>query len=85
LKLLVKRFRKQWPEVRIALRAGSGFCRHRMLKWCDKHDVDYIVGIAKNDWLLEAAAALMHRANCRYIRTGRKQRLFTDIRCGALR
>ena len=34
LALLVKRLRQTWPAVRIILRADSGFCRHRMLRWC---------------------------------------------------
>ena len=35
LALLVKRLRQGWPSVRIILRADSGFCRWRMLRWCD--------------------------------------------------
>jgi len=31
LSLLVKRFRREWPDVRIVFRGDSGFCRHRML------------------------------------------------------
>jgi hypothetical protein len=83
LKLLVDRLRQKWPDVRIVFRADSGFCRHRMFNWCDKHDVDYIVGIAKNDRLLEKAESFMHQAHCSYIATGQKQRLFADIRYGA--
>ncbi|WP_425609258.1 transposase [Thalassobacterium sedimentorum] len=29
-------------------RADSGFCRHRTLGWCERHGVDYIVGLARN-------------------------------------
>lgn len=36
LKLLVTRFRLQWPQVRILFRADSGFCRDRTLTWCDR-------------------------------------------------
>jgi len=50
--LLVKRLRQVWPEVRIIFRADSGFCRDRMLRWCERHQVGYIVGIAKNSRLL---------------------------------
>ena len=28
--------------------ADSGFCRHRMLRWCERHGVSYIVGLAGN-------------------------------------
>jgi hypothetical protein len=32
LALLVKALRKQWPDVRILLRADSGLCRWKMLE-----------------------------------------------------
>lgn len=48
LSLLVKRLRKEWPEVRIIFRADSGFCRHRMLNWMENNGVGYCVGIARN-------------------------------------
>ncbi|MCP4824732.1 MAG: IS1380 family transposase, partial [Shimia sp.] len=48
LALLVKKLRQAWPEVRIILRADSGFCRHKMLGWCERKGVGYIVGLAKN-------------------------------------
>ena len=48
LALLVKRLRQAWPEVKIVLRADSGFCRPRMLAWCERHGVGYCVGLARN-------------------------------------
>ena len=36
-----QRLRQAWPAVRIILRADSGFCRHRMLRWCERHGVGY--------------------------------------------
>jgi hypothetical protein len=41
LTLLVKRFRQAWPKVRIIVRGDSGFCRPRMLRWCERHGVGY--------------------------------------------
>ena len=32
-------------------RFSHGFCRWKLWRWCDRHDVDYIVGVAKNDRL----------------------------------
>ena len=83
LKLLSERFRQLWPEVRIVFRADSGFCRHHMLNWCDRNAIDYIVGIAKNNRLLERAQQLMHEAHCIFIVTGQKQRLFGDFQYAA--
>jgi len=83
LALLVRRLREQWPDVRIVLRADSGFCRHRMLTWCERHGVGYIVGLAKNARLDGQAAIWMAWAEAAYRHTGEKQRLFVDLRYGA--
>jgi len=48
LALLVKRLRAVWPKVRIIFRGDSGFCRWRMLSWCERHDIGYNVGIGQN-------------------------------------
>jgi hypothetical protein len=37
--LLVKRLKTAWPKTKIVLWADSGFCRDRMLAWCDRNDV----------------------------------------------
>ncbi len=83
LALLVKRLRQAWPSVRIIFRADSGFCRHRMLRWCERHGIGYIVGLARNarlQRLTEAAFALVEQ---RFKETGEKQRDFLDLRYGA--
>ena len=48
LKLLVKRLRAVWPAVRITVRGDSGFCRWRLMRWCDSHGIGYVLGLAKN-------------------------------------
>ncbi len=83
LALLVKRLRQEWPEVRIVLRADSGFCRHRMLRWCERHDVGYIVGLAKNARLKRDSEMWMGWAEAAYCHSGDKQRLFAELRYGA--
>jgi hypothetical protein len=83
LALLVKRLRKTFPAVRIIFRGDSGFCRWRMLAWCERHNVGYIVGIAKNNRLNRLAGALIKAAENAYRESGTKQRLFTDITYGA--
>ena len=83
LALLVKRLRQAWPQVKIILRGDSGFCRWRMLSWCERHDVGYIVGIAKNKRLNAVTAHLQRDATACFADTGRKVRWFTDLRYGA--
>ena len=77
--LLVRRFRQAWPNVRIIFRADSGFCRWRVLRWCDRHGVDYIVGLAKNDVLERRARRSMVQAHWDYRCRGEKQRLFEEF------
>ena len=83
LSLLVKRLRQAWPGVRIVFRGDSGFCRHRMFDWCERHDVGYIVGLARNQVLEREAAVACEVARDGFQATGRKTRLFTEFEYGA--
>ena len=83
LALLVKRLRQAWPQVKIVLRADSGFCRWRMLSWCERNQVGYLVGIAKNQRLNRLTAALQREARDCYAELGTKVRWFTDIHYAA--
>jgi hypothetical protein len=79
LALLVKRLRQTWPKVRILLRADSGFCRWKMLHWCERNNVDYLVGIPRNDRLAAQAKSFVDKAEQHFQRTGRKQRRFHEM------
>lgn len=48
IKLLVTRLRQTWPEANIIVRGDSGFCRQRLLRWCERSAVNYVVGLARN-------------------------------------
>ena len=79
LALLTKRFRQAWPKVNIIFRGDSGFCRHRMFSWCEKHDVKYIVGIGKNNCLLKKTEELRKQSEEVYEKTQEDQRLFGEV------
>ena len=83
LSLLVRRFREVWPGVRIVFRGDSGFARWRMMRWCRRNDVHYIMGLAKNSRLAEASQALREQAERRFHESGVKQRLFGEFRYAA--
>lgn len=83
LSLLVKKLRKQWPEVKIIFRGDSGFCKHRIMNWCERNKVDFIVGIGKNSRLLKASQSLIDLAAQQYRQTGEKQRLFDNFKYAA--
>lgn len=79
LKLLVKRFRQQWPNVRIIFRGDSNFCRWRMMRWCDRNDVGYIIAIARNPVLERLAGHWIDESARQFEQTGQKQRIFGEF------
>ena len=83
LSLLVKRLRQVWPKVQIIFRGDGGFCRWKMLRWCDHHEVGYIIGLAKNKHLNRLTASLQDEAAACFAATGHKVRWFTDFQYAA--
>jgi hypothetical protein len=83
LALLVKRLRRVWPKVRIILRGDSGFCRRKMLAWCERSAVGYCVGLAKNKRLNRMTEAQRARLACQFTQSQVKQREFAELRYGA--
>jgi hypothetical protein len=76
LKLLVRRLRAAWPGVKITIRGDSGFCRWRLMRWCDSHGIGYVLGLAKNPVLKRAGRDEIERAERQFRRTGQPQRVF---------
>lgn len=75
LRLLLTRLHQAWPDVNIIIRGDSGFCRQRLLRWCERAKVQYIIGRARNK-RLQARVELAEQVLARdYQRSGRKQRL----------
>ena len=83
VKLLVQRLRQAWPQVKITLRADSGFCRRRLLSWCERNDVQYVIGLAKNSRLATLAAAWIGDIEAAFERSGEKRRGFAEFRYAA--
>ncbi|MGD8385340.1 MAG: IS1380 family transposase [Lysobacterales bacterium] len=76
---VVARIRKAWPEVKIILRADSGFCREELMKWCEENGVHYVFGFARNDRLRRIIATEMAEAARQQQRTGKPARVFAEI------
>lgn len=83
LKLLVQRLRQTWPGVRIIVRGDSGFCRWRMMKWCDRHGVKYVLGLARNTVLEAMADPFMEAAEAQFSITQQKVRNFHEVQYAA--
>jgi hypothetical protein len=79
LKLLARRLRQAWPKVKIIFRGDSGFCRWKMLRWCERHQVHYLVGLAQNARLKAMLAPRMEQAEAEHQSTKEKVRLFSDL------
>lgn len=76
LKLLVDTLRKPWPNVKITIRGDSGFCRWRLMRWCDSHGIGYVLGLAQNPVLRRLARDEIARAERQFQKTGQPQRIF---------
>jgi hypothetical protein len=76
---MVAQLRERWPEVKIVLRADSGFCREELMGWCEEHQVGYLLGLARNQRLAKIIGASMHQARIVHQTTGKAARVFTEF------
>lgn len=76
---IVAQIRARWPEVRILVRADSGFCREHIMAWCEANEVDYLFGLAKNPRLLETIKTELAEAAVLHADTGLPSRVFKDF------
>lgn len=83
IKLLITRLRQVWPQVRIIVRGDSGFCRQRLIRWCERSDVDYVIGVARNARLHRAVEPWEAQLRQDFEQTGIKQRCIREFRYGA--
>ena len=75
LERIVSRIRTQWPEVEIVIRGDGGFCRDRIMSWCESNGVDYVLGLAKNARLKRALGRELHEAKLQFEATGTASRV----------
>jgi hypothetical protein len=79
IKLLVTRLREAWPDVRIIVRGDSGFCRQRLIRWCERRGVGYVIGVARNARLQRIVEGWEWLLEHRYAESGTKQRLVREF------
>ena len=80
LERIVAQIRAVWPQVRIIVRADSGFCRDEIMTWCEDNGIDYVFGFAKNERLKAIIAAEAQQAQLLYEQTRTAARVFKDFR-----
>jgi hypothetical protein len=76
LKPMVSALRRAFPRTRIIVRADAGFAVPRLYDFCERHGLEYLVGIASNEafrarteWELQELCQRFERTGepCRYV------------------
>jgi hypothetical protein len=76
---IIAQIRRQWPRVRILLRADSGFTREDLMAWCEANGVDFLFGLAKNERLIAEIKTELDLAAANSRRSGKPERRFKDF------
>lgn len=79
LERIVARLRQAWPDVEIVVRGDGGFCRERLMRWCEDNRVDYLLGLPRNKRLTKILAKEMHEAKVLFGQTKQPARVFKDF------
>jgi len=79
LERIVRIIRGSWPRVKIIIRGDGGFCREKIMVWCERNNVDYVVGLPKNSRLNEIIEEDMIEAEIMQREIGRASRVYGDF------
>ncbi len=82
---IVGQIRRRWPDVQIIFRGDSGFARDDLMTWCDDHNVDYILGLARNPRLVRSIKQQLKKAKKNFWKTQQSARYFRDFRYRTLK
>jgi hypothetical protein len=56
---VVNRLRQRRPRIKVLLRGDSGFCRVALMRWCEAHGVDFVLGLQGNAVLKRICRGVM--------------------------
>ncbi len=79
LRWLFWRLKRAFPGVRMILRADAGFALPEILRVCERSEVGYAIGFARNAVTERKIAPLLEQARLQWVQTGQKARLFDDV------
>jgi hypothetical protein len=79
LEPLTARIRQCWPGVKIQVRGDAGFCREKLMAWCEREGIDYVLGLAQNKRLKKQIEPQMAEAEQQYQQTQASARVFTEF------
>ena len=74
---VIARIRARWPTTHIIVRTDSGFCRDDIMTFIENaHNVDYVLGLARNARLAKLSAQAMADAMAQTLESGQACRRF---------
>lgn len=79
VKRIVAQIRRAWPGVQILVRGDSGFCREELMAWCEENQVDYVLGLARNERLRAEIDEALQQAAERQRQSGKPARVFCEF------
>lgn len=65
--------------MQIIVRGDSRFCRQRLLRWCERHQVGYVIRLARNARLESQVSTVEQALAEEYASTGLKQRAIGEF------
>jgi len=79
LKLMASRLRQAWPNVVLRFRCDGAFARRHILSWCERNNIEYLVGLSRNSRIEKILSEQQKYAENEYKNTKIKQKLFTEF------
>jgi Transposase DDE domain group 1 len=76
---IVEQIRAAWPSVKILIRADSGFCREEIMAWCEANAVDFVLGLARNERLVEMVQYQLGMAQCAFAASLKSERVYGEL------
>lgn len=62
------------------MRCDSGFCGQRLIRWCERRGIGYVIGVARNARLLAHVAVWQQELEAAFVRDGTKQHVIREFR-----
>jgi hypothetical protein len=76
---MIEQIRAAWPSVKILIRGDSGFCREEIMAWCETNDVDFVLGLARNERLVALVQYHLGLAQCAFAATTQSERTYGEL------
>jgi len=81
MRYIAKRLKEVWPDVEIVLRGDAGFGVAKLINYCDRNGLKYILGVSSNAVLDRLSANIVSAAEMFFVDAGLKEalRLYWNI------